>query len=115
LTRFPEDMFMETTECGRLARFWLEWGWVRDVGNFTYPKREGVSDFFSEWGGVWFRRVYRLVLDVGGVSWIVAWPSLNTNTFLIPCGDFEFGVGDEGVKGFVPPDEEPGVIDKFEG
>jgi hypothetical protein len=25
------------------------------------------------------------------------------------------GVGDEGVKGFIPPDEEPGVVDKFEG
>jgi hypothetical protein len=29
--------------------------------------------------------------------------------------DFKFGVGNKGVEGFVPPDEEPGVIDEFEG
>jgi hypothetical protein len=106
---------MDSMECGRLARFWLEWSWVGNVGNVTQSKREGVSDFFEEWGGVWVRGVYRLILDIGWVSGIVTWPSLNTNTFLVCCGDFKFGVGDEGVKGFVPPDEEPRVVDKFKG
>ena len=42
-------------------------------------------------------------------------PNANTDAFLVPCGDFKFGVGDEGVKGLVPTDEEPRVIDKFKG
>jgi hypothetical protein len=34
---------------------------------------------------------------------------------LISYGDLKFGVSDKGVKGVVPPDEEPGVVDEFEG
>jgi hypothetical protein len=34
---------------------------------------------------------------------------------LIACRDLKFRVSDEGVEGFVPPDEEPRVVDEFEG
>jgi hypothetical protein len=59
--------------------------------------------------------VYQFVCNVGGVSGVVGWPSANTNLLLISCGDFEFGVGNKGVKGVVPPDKKPGVINEFEG
>ena len=42
-------------------------------------------------------------------------PNANTDAFLVSCGDFKFGVGDEGVKGLIPPDEEPGGVDEFKG
>jgi hypothetical protein len=34
-----------------LVGFWMEWGWIRDVGNLSYSKHEGVCDFFRKWGG----------------------------------------------------------------
>jgi hypothetical protein len=34
---------------------------------------------------------------------------------LITSRDLKFGVGDKGVESFIPPDKEPGVIDKFKG
>jgi hypothetical protein len=106
---------MNVTECRGVTGFWLERGWVRDVSNLTYSKREGVSDLFSEWSSFGFRGVYRFILNVGGVSRVVRWPNTNTNAFLIACRDLKFGVGDKGVEGFVPPDEEPGIVDEFEG
>jgi hypothetical protein len=87
-----------------LMRFWLERGRIRDVGNVTYSKREGVGDFFGKWGSSGFRGVYRFVLNIGGVSGVMGWPNANTNAFLITCGDFKFGVGDKGVESFIPPD-----------
>jgi hypothetical protein len=59
--------------------------------------------------------VYRFVLDIGGMLGIVAWPNLNTNSFLVARGDLKFRVSDEGVEYIVPPDKEPGVIDEFKG
>jgi hypothetical protein len=85
------------------------------VSNLAYSKHEGVGNFFSKWGGFWLRGVYWFICDVGGMSGVVGQPNTNTNSFLVNHRDFEFGVCDEGVKGFVPPDEEPGVVDKFEG
>jgi hypothetical protein len=108
-------VFVNATECRGVTGFWLERGWVRDVSNLAYSKHEGVSDFFSEWGGFGFRGVYRFVLNVGGVSGVVRWPNMNTNVFLIACGDLKFRVGDKCIKSFVPPDEEPGIVDEFEG
>jgi hypothetical protein len=99
----------------QLAGFWLEWGWIRDVGNVAYTKHERISDCFGKWGGFGFRGVVWFVYDVGWVSGIVGWPNANAYTFLITCGDFEFGVSNEGIKGFVPTDEEPRVIDEFKG
>jgi hypothetical protein len=49
------------------------------------------------------------------VSGIVERPNANTNALLVSCGDFKFRVSYEGVKGFVPMDEEPRVVDKFKG
>jgi hypothetical protein len=98
-----------------LARFWLEWGWIGDVSNLTYPKCEGVSDFFSKQGGFWFGGVYRFVSDVGGMLGVVGWPNVNTNSFLVTHGDLKFRISDKGIKGVVPPDEEPRVVDKFKG
>jgi hypothetical protein len=93
----------------------MEWCRIRDVGNFTYPKRKCVGDFSSKWGCVGFRRVYWLVCNVRWVSGVVVWPNANTNSLLITCGDFEFGVSYEGVEGLVPTNEEPGVVDEFKG
>jgi hypothetical protein len=45
----------------------------------------------------------------------MGWPDANANALLVTCRDFEFGVSNEGVKGFVPMDEEPGVVDEFKG
>jgi hypothetical protein len=79
---------MDSAECGRLARFWLEWGWIRDMGNLAYSKREGVGNFFSERGGFGFGGVYWYVCNVGRMSGVVGRPSLNTNSFLVSCRDF---------------------------
>jgi hypothetical protein len=98
-----------------LTGFWVKWGWIRDMSNFAYTKRKCVGDFFSEWGGFGFRGVYGFVNNVRRVSGIVARPDVNTNALLVSCRDFKFGVGYEGVKGFVPPNEEPGIVDKFKG
>jgi hypothetical protein len=59
--------------------------------------------------------VYWFVLDVGGMSGIVRWPNVNANSFLVACRDLKFGVSDKGVECVIPPDEEPGVVDKFKG
>jgi hypothetical protein len=49
------------------------------------------------------------------VSGVVERPDMNTNVLLVSHGDFKFGVGYEHVKGFVPTDEEPRVIDELKG
>jgi hypothetical protein len=49
------------------------------------------------------------------VSGVVGRPNANANTFLVSCGDLKFGVSDESVKGFVPADEKPRVVDEFKG
>jgi hypothetical protein len=115
LARFSKDLFVDAAECERLARFWLEWGWIRDMSNLTDSKHEGVSNFFGEWGGFGFGGVYWCVSDVGGMSGVVGWPSANTNLFLVYCRDLKFGVGDKGVKGVVPPNKKPGVVDELKG
>jgi hypothetical protein len=104
---------VDAMERGQLVRFWLEWSQIRDVNNLTYSEHEGVCDFCGERGSVRCRGVYNLVLDVGGVSRVVGWPSMNTDMFLINCRDFKFRIGNECVKGFVPLDKEPGVVDEF--
>jgi hypothetical protein len=86
-----------------------------DVSNLAYSKGEGVSDFFEKWGSFRCRGVYRFIPNIGGMSGVVGWPSANTNTFLIARRDLKFGVGNKGIEDFIPPDEEPGVIDKFKG
>jgi hypothetical protein len=106
---------MDASKCRGLAGFWMEWGWVGDVSNLAYSKCEGVSDFFMEWGSFWFRGVYRFVLNVRGMSRVVGWPSANTNSFLVSGRDFKFGICDEGIKSFILPDKEPGVVDKLKG
>jgi hypothetical protein len=106
---------MYVAEHRRLVGFWLEWGWVGDVSNLAYSKHEGISDFFGEWSSLRFRGVYRFVPNVGGMSGVVGWPSANTDTFLIACRNLKFGVGNKGIKGFVPLDEKPGVVDEFKG
>jgi hypothetical protein len=58
LARFSKDLFMDVAECGRLARFWLEWGWIRDVSNLTYSEHQGVGNFCGKWGGFGFGGVY---------------------------------------------------------
>jgi hypothetical protein len=40
---------------------------------------------------------------------------VNTNSLLINSRDFKFRICDKGVKSFVPPDKEPGVVDEFKG
>jgi hypothetical protein len=115
LARFSKDLFVDTAECGRLTWFWLEWGWVRDMSNLAYSKHEGVGNSFKKWGGFRFRGVYGCVYDVGGMSGVVGWPNTDTNSFLVSCRDLKFGVGNKGVKGVVPLDKEPGVVDKLEG
>jgi hypothetical protein len=106
---------MDATKCRGLTGFWLEWGRIRDVGDFAYSKRESVSDFFDKWSSSRVRGVCGFVLDVRGMSGVVGWPSSNTDSFLVTCRDLKFGVSDKGVKGVVPPDKEPGVVDKFKG
>jgi hypothetical protein len=106
---------MDAMKRGWLAGFWVKQGQIRDMSDFAYSKRERVSDFFSEWGGFRFRGVCWYVSDVRWVSGIVGRPNANTNALLVSCRDFKFGVGYEGVKGLVPPNEEPGVVDKLKG
>jgi hypothetical protein len=106
-------LFVDAAKRRWLARFWVKWGRIRDTRNFTYAKRECISDFCRKWGGVGFRGVYWFVNDIRWVSGIVGGPNTNTDAFLVYCGDFKFGVGDEGVKGLVPPNKEPGVVDEF--
>jgi hypothetical protein len=115
LARFSKDLFVDAAEYRRLAQFWLEWGWIRDMSNLAYSKHEGVSNFFGKWGGFGFGGVYWCICDVGGMSGVVGWPSVNTNSLLVSCRDLKFGVSDKGVKGVVPPDKKPGVVDKFKG
>jgi hypothetical protein len=52
-------------------------------------------------------------LDVRGMSGVVRWPNVYSNSLLVACRDLKFQVSDKGVKGVVPLDKEPGVIDKF--
>jgi hypothetical protein len=106
---------MDASKHRGLMGFWMEWGWIGDVSNLTYSKHKGVGNFCEKWGSFWFRGVFGVVPNIGGVSRIMGWPSANTNTFLVTNRDLEFGVGDEGVKSFIPPDKEPGVIDEFKG
>jgi hypothetical protein len=98
-----------------LTRFWLEWGRIGDASNFTESKFESVSDFFGEWGSSGFRGVYRFILDVRGMLGVMGWPNLNANSFLVSSGDLKLGISDKGIECVIPPDEEPGVIDEFEG
>jgi hypothetical protein len=106
---------MNVTKHRGLTRFWLERGWIGDMSDFAYSKREGVGNFFGKWGSFRLRGVYRFVLDVGGMSGVAGWPNLNTNSFLVTHGDLKFRISDKGVKCIIPPDEEPGVIDEFKG
>jgi hypothetical protein len=99
----------------RLTRFWLKQGRIRDVSDFAYSKRKGVGSFFGKWGDFGPRGVYGFVLDIGGMSGIVGWPNTYSNLLLVTCRDLKFRVSDKGVKGVVPPDKEPGVVDKFKG
>jgi hypothetical protein len=108
-------LFVNTTERRGLARFGLKWGWIRDMSNLAYSKHKGVGDFFGKWGGCRFGGMYWHVCDIGGVSGVVGWPNLDTNSFLISCRDFKLGVGDKSIESVVPPDQEPGVVDKLEG
>jgi hypothetical protein len=115
LAGFSKDLFMDVAEHRGLVGFWMEWGWIGDVSNLTYSKHEGVSNFFTKQGGFGFRGVCRFVPNVGGMSGVVGWPNSNTDTFLITHRDLKFRVGDKGVKGFIPPNEKPGVVNEFKG
>jgi hypothetical protein len=115
LACFTKDLFVNAMKCRRLTRFWLEWGRIGDVSDFAYSKHKGVSDFCSKWGDFRPRGVYWFVLDIGGMLGIVGWPNANTNSFLVTRRDLKFRIGDKGIKCVIPPDEEPGVIDEFEG
>jgi hypothetical protein len=64
LTGFSKDVFVETTECQWLTRFWLKQGWIGDVSNFADTKRDHVSDFFSKWDSFRVRGVRWFVCDV---------------------------------------------------
>jgi hypothetical protein len=55
------------------------------------------------------------ILNIGGMSRIVGWPSMDTDLLLITRRDLKFRVCDKGVEGFVPLGEEPGVVDEFKG
>jgi hypothetical protein len=115
LAWLSKDLFVNAMEHRGLARFWLEWGWIGDVSNLAYSKCEGISDFFGKWGSFGFGGVYRFITDIGGMSGVMAWPNANINLFLVACGDLKFRVSDKGIKGVIPPDEEPRVVDKFKG
>jgi hypothetical protein len=108
-------LFVDASKRRWLAWFWVKRGWIRDVSYFAYPKRKCVGDFCREWGCVGFWGVYWFVNDVRWVSGIVGRPNADTDAFLVSCGDLEFGVSYESIKGFVPMDEEPRVIDEFKG
>jgi hypothetical protein len=79
---------VETVEHGGLTWFWLKRCWVRNMRNLTYAKREGVGNFFREWGGFGFRGVYWFGCDIGGMSGIMGWPNMDTNPLLVYCRDF---------------------------
>jgi hypothetical protein len=83
--------------------------------NLTYSLCEGVCDFFTKWGSFGFRGVDRLVTNIRGMPGVVGWPGLYTNMFLVTSRDLKFRVSDKCIKGLVPPDKEPGVVDEFEG
>jgi hypothetical protein len=106
---------MDAAKRRGLAGFQLKWGWIWDVGNFAYTERECISDFFGKWGCFRFRRAHWLVCDIRWVLGVMTWPNANTNSLLVTCRDLEFGVGYEGVESFIPLDEEPRVVDEFEG
>jgi hypothetical protein len=115
LALFSKDLFVDSAECRGLAGFWVKRGWIRDVSNLAYSKHKGVSDFFRKWGGSKCRGVYRFIPDVRGMPGVLGWPNMNPDMLLIACRDLKFGVSNKGIKGFIPLDEEPGVIDKFKG
>jgi hypothetical protein len=98
-----------------LVGFRLEWSWIGDVSNLAYSKHKGISDFCEEWGSFGFGGVCRFVLNVRGVPRVMGWPNLDTYVCLIACRDLKFGIGNKCVKGFVPPDKEPRVINKLKG
>jgi hypothetical protein len=108
-------LFVNAAKHRWLTWFWVKQGRIRDVSNFAYAKRKCVSDFCREWGGVGFGGVYWFVNDVRWVSGIMGRPNVNTDAFLVSCGDFKFGVCYESVKGSVPMDEEPRIVDEFKG
>jgi hypothetical protein len=115
LAQFSKDLFVDASKRRGLVGFWVKWGWIRDMGNFAYPKCKCISDFFSEWGGFGFRGVYWFVSDVRWVSGIVGRPNVNANALLVSCRDFKFGIGYKGVEGLIPTNEEPGVVDELKG
>jgi hypothetical protein len=115
LARLSKDLFVDAAKHRGLTGFGMERCWIRDMSNLTYSKCECISNFFSKLGSTGFRGECGFARNVGGMSGVVWWPSANTDAFLISCRDLKFGVGDKGIKGFIPPDEEPGVIDEFEG
>jgi hypothetical protein len=115
LACLSKDLFVDAAKRRRLAGFWVERGWIRDVSNFAYTKRKCVGDFFREWGGFGCRGVYWFVNDIRWVSGIVGRPNANGNALLVSYRDFKLGVSYESVKGFVPTDEEPRVVDEFKG
>jgi hypothetical protein len=115
LARLSKDLFVDASKRRGLTGFWLERGWIRDMGNFTYTKRKCISNFFMEWGGFGFRRVYWFIGDVQWVLWIVGRPNTNANALLVACRDFKFGVGYESVKGLVPMNKKPRVVDELKG
>jgi hypothetical protein len=49
------------------------------------------------------------------MSGVMGWPNMYSNSLLVTCRDLKFGVSDEGIKGVISPDKEPGVVDKFKG
>jgi hypothetical protein len=115
LAWLSKDLFVNAAKRRWLTGFWVKRDWIRDLSDFAYAKRKHISDFCREWGSAGFRGVYRFVNDVWWVSGIMGGPGANTDAFLVSCGDFKFGVGDEGVKDLVPPDKKPGVVDEFKG
>jgi hypothetical protein len=115
LAWFSKDLFMDAVKHRWLMWFWVKRGRVGDASNFTYTKCKCVGNSFRKWGGIGFGGVYWFVNDVWWVSGIVGRPNANTNALLVSGGDFEFGVSYKCVKGLVPADEEPRVVDKFKG
>jgi hypothetical protein len=83
-------LFVDAVKRRRLTWFWVKRGWIGDVSNFAYTKRKCVSDFCRKWDCAGFRGMYWFVDDVGWVSGIVGRPNVNTNAFLVSCGDLKF-------------------------
>jgi hypothetical protein len=88
LTRFSKDLFVDAAKHRWLARFWLKWVQVRDMGDLTDSKGKSVGDFFWKGGSIRFWGVYWFVPNVGQVSGVMRWPSTNTNALLVSGGDF---------------------------